>query len=302
MHPQSEIDKKLEKIKLVFNIKEILKKDINSSYIKKYYNTNGIPYSIFHTKTGFIHMGVSKDGKYKEDDLLEAPKTVEKYLKESSKRVLELAIGRGANSIYLAKKYPKVNFYGIDISKGQLNFAFKNASKLNNFHPEFGDYHNLNKFDDASFDIVFVIEALCHSTKKEEVLNQVYRVLRKGGIFIIFDGYQNKNSLSENERIALKLTEIGMAVEKCESYNCFISKVKKNKFKIILEEDASNYVLPTMNRFERIAKIFFNHPILAKFISFVTPKAFTYNSLSGYLMPNLMKDNVTCYMITILKK
>lgn len=302
MYTQSEIDKKLEKIKSVFSINNILKKDINQSYIKKYYNTNKIPYSIFHTKTGFIHMGISEDGKYKESDLLEAARTIKNYIKKSSKKVLELAMGRGANSIYLAKKYSKVDFYGIDISKGQLNYAFKKVSKLSNFHPEFGDYHNLKKFDDASFDIVFVIESLCHSTKKEEVLNQVYRVLRKGGIFIIFDGYQNKNRLSENERIALKLTEIGMAVEKFESYNSFISKVKKNKFKIILEEDNSNYVLPTMNRFERIAKIFFNHPTLAKFISSVTPKAFTYNSLSGYLMPNLMKDNVTCYMITILKK
>jgi len=61
MHIQSEIDKKLEKIKLVFSINEILKKDINKSYIKKYYNTNKIPYSIFHTKTGFIHMGINKD-------------------------------------------------------------------------------------------------------------------------------------------------------------------------------------------------------------------------------------------------
>ena len=302
MDNQSEIDKKLEKIKSVFALNEILMKNINQEHIRKYYNINKIPYSIFHTKKDFIHMGISKDGKYKEGDLLEAARTVEDYIKKSTKKILEIAAGRGANSIYLAKKHPKVNFYGSDISKGQLDYAFKKASKLSNFHPEFGDYHDLKKFDDASFDIVFVIEALCHSTKKEKVLKQVYRVLRKGGIFIIFDGYQNKNSLSENERIALKLTEVGMAVEKFESYNSFLSKVKKNKFKIILEEDASNYVLPTMNRFERIAKIFFNHPILAKFISSVTPKAFTYNSLSGYLMPNLMIDNVTCYMITILKK
>src|SRR3989344_9592833 len=241
MHTRSEIDKKLNKIKSVFNIKDILKNDINRASIKNYYNTNKIPYSIFHTKTGFIHMGISKDGKYKEENLLEAARTVESYLKKSSKRVLELATGRGANSVYLAKKHPNINFYGIDISKGQLDYAFKKASKLNNLHPEFGDYHDLKKFDDASFDIVFVIEALCHSTKKEEVLNQVYRVLRKGGIFIIFDGYQNKNNLSENEKIALKLTEIGMAVKKFESYNSFIGKVKKNKFKTILEEDDSNY-------------------------------------------------------------
>jgi ubiquinone/menaquinone biosynthesis C-methylase UbiE len=302
MLTQLKIKEKLEKIKLVFNIRDILKKEINQEYIKKYYNTNKIPYSIFHTKKDLLHMGISKDGKYKEEDLLEAAKTVEKFLKKSSKKVLELGTGRGANSIYLAKKYLNIDFYGIDTSKGQLSYAFKRASKINNFHPEFGDYHNLKKFDSASFDIVFVIEALCHSTKKTEVLNQVYRILRNKGIFIIFDGYQNKNNLLENERIALKLTEIGMAVEKFESYESFINKVKKNKFKIILEEDASNYVLPTMNQFERIAKIFFSHPILARFISTITPKAFTYNSLSGYLMPDLIKDKIACYMITILKK
>ncbi len=194
MESQSEITQKLENIRKVFDINRVIGLKTDKAYIQKYYKINKIPYSLFHTNTDLIYMGVSRDGIYKEDDLLEAARTVEKYLKElNGSKVLELATGRGANSFYLAQRFPAVKFCGLDISGGQLDYAFKKARRVNNYHPEFGDYHDLSRFENRSFDIVFVVEALCYSTDKDKVLAEVYRVLKKGGVFIIFDGYSNKS-------------------------------------------------------------------------------------------------------------
>jgi tRNA G46 methylase TrmB len=126
METRTNLKQKLENISKVFKVEDVLSVKANKEYIQKYYNINKIPYSLFHTKTDFVHMGISRDGIYKENDLFEAVKVVEKYIINLKiNKVLELATGRGANSFYLAKRFPKINFFGIDISKGQLDYAFE---------------------------------------------------------------------------------------------------------------------------------------------------------------------------------
>ncbi|MBU4300687.1 class I SAM-dependent methyltransferase [archaeon] len=305
MENQSELSEKLENICNVFNITQVLDLKINNKYIQKYYLVNRIPYSLFHSSTDLIHMAISRDGLYKEDDLFEPARIVGNYINKSAGRsVLELATGRGANSVYLSRKFSATKFYGIDISKGQLEYAFKKAKIVHNYYPDFGDYHDLSRFKNETFDIVFVVEALCYSTDKNKVLAEAYRVLKKDGVFIIFDGYSNKNlnQLLHEERIALQLAGKGMAMEKFESYRSFIRKAKKEKFKIDFEENVSQFVLPNMERFEKKAASFFKRPKTAKILSRILPKEFTYNIISGYLSTTLMRQNICNYMITVLKK
>lgn len=306
MKNQIDLKQKLEIIRKVFNIEDILNIKIDNEYIRKYYKINKIPYSLFHTKTDFVHMGISRDGIYKEDDLYEAAKVVEKYIKKTNGacKILELATGRGANSVYLAEKFPKVKFYGIDLSKGQLDYAFKKAKTVKNYYPDFGDFHDLSKFKSETFDIIFIIEALCYSVDKNKVLSEVYRILKKGGVFIVIDGYSNKKTeqMTPDEKIALRLVEVGMALEKFEFYPDFIDKTRKNNFKIDFEEDASLFVIPNMDRFERKSAKFFKFPKIAKIAAKLFPKEFSYNTLFGYLTSTLMRMNTCRYMITVLKK
>lgn len=149
------------------------------------------------------------------------------------------------------------------------------AKKLINFFPEYGDYHNLSKFKNESFDVIFIIEALCHSLAKEKVLQEVYRILKKDGVFIVIDGYQGKEdiSLSDDERLAINLAARGMAVIEPEFYADFIKKAKKEKFSVFNEENVSLYVLPTMRRFEKLVSRFFKFPFYPWF-SFISKKIF----------------------------
>lgn len=297
--------KKIEKISQVFDVDKVLELETDKEYVQKYYKINKIPYSIFHTTTDLIYMGISRDGVCKEDDLLEAARTVEKYLiKLKGKKVLELATGRGATSFHLAKKFPLANFYGIDISKGQLDFAFKKSRRVKNYRPEFGDYHDLGRYEDKKFDVVFVIEALCYSLDKGAVLKEVYRVLKPGGVFIVFDGYIKKSRalMPLGEKKALKLAEKGMALEEFETFDSFLGHAAVAGFEIDYQEDVSRFTLPTMRRFERVAYHFFRLPRLTKLFSKFFPKEFLFNMISATLLPVLVEEDVCSYMIAVLKK
>src|SRR6185436_7663023 len=107
------------------------------------------------------------------------------------------------------KKYPFIRFDGVELTPTQLDFAKKKAQKTPNYYPVFGDYHNLSTYPDHSFEIVFVIEALCHSSDKLQVLKEVKRVLKRGGVFIIIDGYAKKDPVKRTveENLASRLTE-----------------------------------------------------------------------------------------------
>ncbi len=301
----TELKEKLNVISSIFDIKKVLSINPNKEYIQKYYKINKIPYSLFHTKTDFIHMGISRNGIYKEEDLLESVRIIDTCIhKVKAQNVLELATGRGANSLWLAQKNSSVSFYGIDISKWQLDFAFKKAKKVANYHPSFGDYHNLKQYGDSFFDVVFVVEALCHSVEKNKVINEVRRVLKPEGLFIILDGYsgQRRMGLTDDEEVIAKLLERGMAVEEFEQYSTVKEKILEAGFKIDYEENLSELIIPTLVRFEKKAEKLFNHPRFGKIVSNIFPKEFMFNTISAYLFPILMKDRVFEYWITVSTK
>ncbi|MDO8576999.1 MAG: class I SAM-dependent methyltransferase [Candidatus Daviesbacteria bacterium] len=302
---QEELSFRLDQIKKVFNTNAIIHIQPTISLIANYYKLSKLAYSLFSNKN-FIHMGISRNNKYSKQDLLEQVKLVDKYIKKvKAKRVLELATGRGANSEYLAKKYPGVVFEAIDLPDGQIDFALAKAKRLKNFHPQEGDYHDLSSYPNNNFDIVFIIEALCHSTNKKKVFSEVNRTLKNNGIFIIFDGYCSKREtlLTGEELLAKKLTEKGMAVPSFDYYQEFKNMLLKAKFKILEEEDASQLIMPTLEKFETQAKLYFKiPPSILKVINKFLPAPAINNVIPGYLMPILERLGITKYIILVVSK
>lgn len=300
----------MSKIEKVFDIDQIRNLQADKQYIQQYYSINQLAYSFFHNLSDQIHMGISRTGKYRSEDLLEAARVVERYMSTSSQvkskvdNILELGTGRGATSAYLAKKYPNIRFSGVDSSSEQLRFAYKRAYALNNYFPVVGDYHDLTPYKSNSFDIVFEVEAFCHSQKKEIVFKEVKRILKKGGVFILFDGYLkiDRPKLTPLELAAVQITEKGMAVESFETYNDVIKKARNARLRIKESEDVSRFIIPTLKRFEKLADYFFDHPRAAHVIKSFLPRPLTYNAVSGYLMPQLIDLNLGCYFITVLQK
>lgn len=300
---QQELNFKLKQIQKIFDTNTIIHIQPTITSIADYYKVNKFAYSLFANKD-FIHMGISKNGKYSSRDLLEQAKFVDRYIKQlKAKKVLELATGRGATSAFLAKIHPDIIFEAIDLPGGQIDFAFSKAKKLKNFHPKKGDYHNLSDYPKQSFDVIFVIEALCYSTNKTKVFSEVRKLLKDKGVFIIFDGFRGRREhlMTKEELFAIKLTEKGMLVPSFDYYEDFRKKLLKSGFKVLEEQDVSLLIIPTLKKFESQAKLYFTiPPLLLKMINRFLSPVFTNNIISGYLLATLEKLQISKYMILIV--
>ncbi|PIN89118.1 hypothetical protein COU60_04600 [Candidatus Pacearchaeota archaeon CG10_big_fil_rev_8_21_14_0_10_34_76] len=304
MNLQKELGDKIQRIEKVFDLNSVLAEKIDKNYIKRYYTTNKIPYSIFHNNLGLLHMGITRKGNFTQDDLYEQAKIIDRQIKKiKAKKILELASGRGGNSAYLAKINPLSTFEGIDITPVHINLSKKRFSHLKNCSYSLGDFHNLKKYSKNSFDIIFIIEALCHTQNRKKVLCEAYRILKPKGLMIIFDGYLDSSKItSKNIRLSYKLIARGTALEKFSSYEEIINASKKSGFKIKENKDLSPRILPTLQKFERLSSIYYQFPNLAKLINNFFPKKFVYNTLYGYLTPTLIKMRLATYRLTILQK
>ena len=49
-----------------------------------------------------------------------------------------------------------------------------------------GDFNNA-PYDDNSFDAVYSIEATCHSYSREKVYGEVFRILKPGSMFAVYE-------------------------------------------------------------------------------------------------------------------
>lgn len=99
------------------------------------------------------------------------------------KKVLEIGCGGAQCGIAFAKKGAHVT--GMDISKEQLKYA-KELTEKNKVKIKFyqGDIKNLKQIKSNSQDIVFSSWALFYVSNLEKCFKEVYRVLKKKGIFV----------------------------------------------------------------------------------------------------------------------
>jgi ubiquinone/menaquinone biosynthesis C-methylase UbiE len=110
--------------------------------------------------------------------------------------LLEIGPGPGYVGLEVLKKSPKANLTGLEISKNMIKMARENAK----------DYHLENKvkyvegncdnlpFDDNTFDGIFSNGSLHEWENPLLAFNEIYRVLKPGGVFAITDMRRNSNS------------------------------------------------------------------------------------------------------------
>ncbi len=108
---------------------------------------------------------------------------LQEFIKNNKKgRVLDLGSNIGHFSFYLYEKGFEV--VGIDIDKRFLGES-SNEAKRRRYKIKFINASGTKiPFDNESFDYVFALDVLEHIPDKEKCLNEVNRVLKKGGKFI----------------------------------------------------------------------------------------------------------------------
>ena len=174
-------------------------------------------------------------------------KKAEKYRLED-RMILDLGCGTGRNANYLAEKGNDV--IGIEISKTALNLAKERARDLGvEVDYRLGDIGEPYNIEGNSVDVILDVTSSnsLNEAGREIYLNEVNRVLKKGGYFFVRalckDGNQNvKNLLKNNpgkEYDTYTIKEIGLT-ERVFSRDDFIKTYSKF-FKILNLEKKTSY-------------------------------------------------------------
>lgn len=270
--------------------------------IKRYYKkTKWLLYRLFGHKDGYMHIAISDDGIHKSGInyyTYHTDKIDEVIKKYNCKKVLELGCGQGANLGYLAKRNSNVSFKGIDLYPSlDKKYRKYDISIMS------GDYHNLEQIEDNSVDLVYAIETLCYSTNKNKIFKEVNRVLKKGGLFIIYDGYlaKERSSLSEIELIGAKLVENGYYLDEFEYIGNISKYIKDNAFKIIKEENMKDKVINHLISYQNRIKKYFKFKFIIKLFFKLIPKEVLGNIVPVYFMASTIDMNLSVYYCHILK-
>jgi len=104
---------------------------------------------------------------------------------------VDLGSGRGTDAIRLAEIVGAEGFvYGIDISDGMINKAMRTAENLGIKNVSFlqSPLEKI-KVDDNIVDLVISNCTINHASDKQAVWNEVFRILKRGGRFIVSDIY-----------------------------------------------------------------------------------------------------------------
>lgn len=124
-----------------------------------------------------------------------------------AEKLLDLGCGTGEMIRLLREKHPQMMLWGLDLSPEMI----RRAKEKQIPHADFcvGDAEFL-PYPDQSFDVVLCMQSFHHYPNPEAVLEEVYRVLRPGGRFLLYDMYvKNRWMRALENRFLLKWLRMG---------------------------------------------------------------------------------------------
>ena len=298
MDTESALLKKISRIESLVDISELINKEANSTkQIQKYYRINDIAYKRFHSDKGFMHFRVTTGEELKDDDILYQPNVISEYI-HAGDTVLELGSGQGANIKYIAEKHPDASFIGVDLYPKLDKSAPKNIKIYKQ------DYTNIPFIEDESIDVIYGIETIVHCSDKEKVFKEISRILKKGGILILYD-YTLTKELEEfrpYEQTAIKIISKGGACALIESFGTWNKYIKATGFTEIKTSDLHKEILPDLKRLAKKADKIMKSDKRVKLFMHLMPKTFANNLIVGWIGYDAGNEGVGYYSEWIYKK
>lgn len=216
---------------------------------KRLENYNQSTHSYYNVVTDFYEYGWGTSFHfstyYKGEAFNQATARHEHYLahkigiKEGWK-VLDVGCGVGGPAREIAR-FTGAHITGLNNNDYQISKAYHYAKKYNlEKQLEFvkGDFMKMD-FPEASFDAVYAIEATVHAPVLEGVYSQIYKVLKPGGVFGVYewvmtDNYDENNE--EHRKICYEI-EIGDGIPKMYTVDVARQALKNVGFEIEYERD-----------------------------------------------------------------
>jgi sterol 24-C-methyltransferase len=294
------LHQKIDELSKFVDLKKIIEGEKNSKdQIRSYYKTNHWAYRHYHSQDGFMHFRISKHGVLTDEDIYHQPDAVYEYIKAGDK-VVELGCGQGANLIYLAQSCPDARFMGFDLQPRKL-IKTQLPSNAEIFEQ---DYSRLPQIADESVDVVYGLETLVHCTDKEDVLREIYRIMKPGGVMVVYD-YALSDRFKTFDYYAqtvIALISKGGACAMIESLDEWNTHFTNVGFSIEKISDYTMELLPDLKRLENKARKVVTHPWLTKLEFALLPAQFTSNIIIGWLGYDACKTGCGLYKEWILRK
>ncbi|KAI0999799.1 Sterol 24-C-methyltransferase [Podosphaera aphanis] len=155
-------------------------------------------------------------------------------------KVLDVGCGVGGPAREIAK-FSGAHVTGLNNNDYQIERATRYALKENLSHQlKFvkGDFMQMS-FPDNSFDCVYAIEATVHAPSLEGVYSEIFRVLKPGGVFGVYewlmtDKYDNDNPRHREIRLGI---ELGDGISNMVKISDGVAAIKAAGFDLELHED-----------------------------------------------------------------
>lgn len=172
----------------------------------------------------------------------------------AGERVLDAGCGYGASAMWLAREVG-VEVVGVNISPEQIYHARRAAylnglSGLLTFERE--DFTRTS-FPDASFEVVWAAESVCHAASKPDFISEARRLLRPGGRLVLADFFRFGRPFEPDEEALLHKWLSGWAVPDLAVVGEFREFARLAGFTDIRFEDATANVWPSLRRIRRRA-------------------------------------------------
>ena len=288
---------KVEEMSKFSDLEKLIAGEKNSlEQIRSYFKINHWAYKHYHSQDGFMHFRISKNGTFTDEDIYHQPDAVAEYIKDGDV-VLELGSGQGANIRYLAQSFPESRFVGVDLIPLKEQMP-KNVTLYEQ------DYSSIPQLADNSVDVCYAFETIVHNTDKEKIYREVYRVLKPGGVMIIYD-YALASRVEEYEptiQLAIALASKGGAAAMMESLEELNNHYTNCGFEIEKITDYSLETLPDLKHLERKARRAMVHPWLWKIEKALLPEQFVTNIILGWLGYDACKAGIGHYKEWVLRK
>ena len=162
----------------------------------------------------------------------------------------------------------------------------------------------MSEFKDNSVDMVYAIETLCYSQDVEHVMREIHRILKPNGICIIFDAYRNKpcSQYTYTEKLYIEAIEEGFCLDAftyIDDFNNVVRRVGLSFNKVIdLKPYTQGYLNNIFRRIQRYMRLGIGLKLFLKFL----PSEVISGMLSGYLIRDSIKYNLTVYQLHVLSK
>lgn len=255
-------------------------------------NTNGIHYGYWDSGTNNHNEALLNTNKF-------LAKTV--HLK-SDDYVLDAGCGVGGSAIWIANNY-KARVAGITLSGRQVKEAEKlaaenNVGDLTTFYQR--DFLN-SEFEDETFSVVWAIESVCYAENKKDLLKESYRVLKKGGRLIVWDGFQYRTPENKKEEKDLNTFCEGWALPNLAEVSEFKKSLTDVGFKNIKKVDVSKESYPSAKKIYKMSRWSYPLSIIFNKVGLV-PGLMVKNNLSGIIQHRIIKNDIMKLLVYYAEK